>query len=88
MSSRIYWSGYRTRCGNGGIGNGGSDMGQLILTRRVGEVITIGEDILVTMLSINGNQIRVGIDAPKDIPVHRLEIKRRIDKEKEDGRLK
>ena len=50
----------------------------LILTRRVGETVVIGEDIKVTVLSVWGNQVRVGIDAPKDVAVHREEIFQRI----------
>jgi carbon storage regulator len=50
----------------------------LILTRRVGESVIIGEEISVTVLSINGAQVRVGLDAPRDGPVHREEIYRRI----------
>jgi len=46
----------------------------LILTRRVGETITIGEDVKVTVLGVKGNQVRVGIDAPKEVGVHREEI--------------
>lgn len=54
----------------------------LILTRRVGEKVVIGENITVTILSIKGNQVRVGIDAPRDVTVHREEIYQRILKEK------
>ncbi|PTB86853.1 carbon storage regulator [Pseudidiomarina aestuarii] len=46
----------------------------LILTRRIGEVLVIDDDIKVYILGIKGNQVRVGIDAPDDIPVHREEI--------------
>jgi len=46
----------------------------LILTRRVQEALLIGDDVTVTVLSVNGNQVRLGIDAPKSIPVHREEI--------------
>lgn len=53
----------------------------LILTRRPSEAIHIGEDIVVTVLSINGGQVRIGIDAPKDIAVHREEIADRIKRE-------
>ena len=54
----------------------------LILTRRVGEKIVIGEDVTVTVLSVKGNQVRIGIDAPRDVTVHREEIYQRILKEK------
>ncbi len=53
----------------------------LILTRRTGESIVIGDDITVTVLAINGKQIRLGIGAPKDIAVHREEIYERIKEE-------
>ena len=50
----------------------------MILTRRIGETLNIGDDIQVTVLGIKGNQIRLGIKAPKDVPVHREEIYERI----------
>jgi carbon storage regulator len=57
----------------------------LILTRRVGETIKIGEEISVTVLGVKGNQVRVGISAPKDVAVHREEIFERIKKEQIAG---
>ena len=50
----------------------------LILTRRPGEVIRIGDDISITVLSVNGQQVRLGIDAPESVQVHREEIYQRI----------
>lgn len=50
----------------------------LILTRRVGETLMIGDDITVTVLSVKGNQIRIGVNAPRELPVHREEVYERI----------
>ena len=57
----------------------------LILTRKVGEKLVIGENVTVTVLGIKGNQIRIGIDAPPEVQVHREEIFQRILKEREDA---
>ncbi len=58
----------------------------LILTRRLGKTITIGDDVKVTVLSVKGKQVQIGIDAPKDVAVHREEIYERIKNEAGDRR--
>ncbi|MDH5377598.1 MAG: carbon storage regulator CsrA [Gammaproteobacteria bacterium] len=57
----------------------------LILTRRVGETLIIGDDVQVTVLGVKGNQVRIGVNAPKSVSVHREEIYERIQREKTDG---
>jgi carbon storage regulator len=58
-------------------------MKMLILTRRVGETLMIGDAVSVTVLGVKGNQVRIGINAPKDVAVHREEIYQRIKREHE-----
>ena len=55
----------------------------LILTRRVGETLMIGDNVTVTVLGVKGNQVRIGVNAPKDVAVHREEIYERIKREQE-----
>ena len=55
----------------------------LILTRRVGETLMIGDDVAVTVLGVKGNQVRIGVSAPKDVSVHREEIYERIRRERD-----
>ena len=58
----------------------------LILTRRVGETLMIGDDVTVTVLGVKGNQVRIGVNAPKDVSVHREEIYERIKKEQAESK--
>lgn len=59
----------------------------LILTRRVGESLIIGDDITLTVLGVKGNQVRIGVDAPRDVAVHRQEILDRIQEEVQTDEL-
>jgi carbon storage regulator len=54
----------------------------LILTRRIGENVRIGDDVVVTVLGVKGNQVRLGVEAPKSVPVHREEIFERIKRDR------
>ena len=54
----------------------------LILTRKVGEALMVGDDVNITVLGVKGNQVRIGVSAPKEVAVHREEIYQRIQKEK------
>lgn len=55
----------------------------LILTRRVGETLMIGDDVTVTVLGVKGNQVRIGVNAPKEVSVHREEVYERIKREQQ-----
>lgn len=57
----------------------------LILTRRVGETLMIGDEVTVTVLGVKGNQVRIGVNAPRDVAVHREEIYERIKREQLSG---
>ena len=57
----------------------------LILTRMVGESLMVGDEVTVTVLGVKGNQVRIGVNAPKEVAVHREEIYQRIQKEKDES---
>lgn len=57
----------------------------LVLTRNIGETLKIGDDVDITVLGVRGNQVRVGVNAPRDVSVHREEIYYRIQQEKEQA---
>ena len=59
----------------------------LILTRRVGETLMVGDEVTVTVLGVKGNQVRIGVNAPRDVAVHREEIYERIKHEKDASQL-
>ena len=65
------------------IGNRQGKDNMLILTRRVGETLMIGDEVTVTVLGVKGNQVRIGVNAPRDVTVHREEIYDRIKSEQE-----
>lgn len=56
----------------------------LILTRRIGETVMIGDDVVVTVLGVKGNQVRIGVKAPRNVTVHREEIFERIKRESDE----
>jgi len=59
----------------------------LILTRRVGETLMVGDEVTVTVLGVKGNQVRIGVNAPKDVAVHREEIYQRIQNENAESEV-
>lgn len=63
-------------------------MDMLILTRRIGETLIIGDDVQITVLGVKGHQVRIGIVAPKEVSVHREEIYKKIKEEEQAGNIK
>lgn len=61
----------------------GDKFHMLILTRKTNETLTVGNDVTVTILGVKGNQVRIGVNAPKEVPVHREEVYNRIKAEKQ-----
>jgi|TARA_A200000159_G_scaffold108482_1_gene101317 carbon storage regulator len=59
----------------------------LILTRRVGETLMVGDDVTISVLGVKGNQVRIGVNAPKEVSVHREEIYMRIQNEKSNQKV-
>jgi carbon storage regulator len=59
----------------------------LILTRRIGETLMIGDDVTLTVLGVKGNQVRIGVNAPKETSVHREEIYQKVQKERLSAHL-
>tara|TARA_X000000950_G_scaffold199318_1_gene240031 strand:+ start:4607 stop:4822 length:216 start_codon:yes stop_codon:yes gene_type:complete len=59
----------------------------LILTRRVGETLVINDDVKITVLGVRGHQVRIGVDAPKNVAVHRLEIYQKINQDSDTAHL-
>ncbi len=59
----------------------------LILTRRIGETLMVGDNVAITVLGVKGNQVRIGVNAPKEVSVHREEIYQRIQREKGQGEV-
>ena len=70
---------------DGRMPEGAQERSMLILTRRVGESLMVGDEVTVTVLGVKGNQVRIGVNAPKEVSVHRQEIYERIQAEQLPG---